>query len=145
MSVSQAEKGRLQKKVARYAWQLRSEMWLNRWIVDILITEYPGEDSDARAAITPINGQYRAELEVATHAAVEGGEFLRHTIVHELLHLWHRDSNDIFRLSLPKELANSAYTLLWASYIQTSELMIDEMAGAWEQTLPLPDWPKEDV
>ncbi len=144
MSVSQAEKGRFQKKVARYVWQLQSEMWLNRWIINVLITEYPGEDSDARGAITPVNGRYKAELEVATYAAVEGGKDLRHVIVHELLHLWHRDSNDVFRLSLPKELADSAWTLLWAAYRQTSELMIDEIAGAWAETLPLPDWPREE-
>ncbi len=140
MGVTQAEKGRLQKKVASYVWKLRSEMWLNRWIINVLITEYPGENSDTRAAITPVNGRYQAELEVATYVAAAGGEDLRHVIVHELLHLWHRDSNDIFRLALPKELADSAYTLLWASYLQTSELMIDEMAGAWAETLPLPEW-----
>ncbi len=140
MSVTQAEKGRLQKKLAQYVWKLRSEMWLNRWIVDVLITEYPGEDSDARASIQPVGGRYRAEMEVATYVAAAGGEDLRHVIVHELLHLWHRDSSDVVRLALPKELGGSAYRLLWESYRQTVELMVDEMAGAWAETLPLPDW-----
>ena len=140
MSVTQAEKGRLQKKVARYVWKLRSEMWLDRWSIDILVTEYPGEDSGNKASIQPVNAQYRAELEVATGVAEAGGEDLRHTVVHELLHLWHRDSSDVFRLALPKALGDSAYTLLWESYRQTVELMVDGMARAWAETLPLPDW-----
>ena len=140
MSVTQAEKGRLQKKLARYVWKLRSEMWLDRWAIDVLITEYPGEDSDALASIQPTSVQYRAELEVATRAAETGGEKLRVTIVHELLHLWHRDSSDVFRLALPKELSHSAYTLLWESYRQSVELMVDGMAYAWAEHLSLPDW-----
>ena len=143
MGITQAEKGRFQKKVASYVWKLRSEMWLNRWTIDVLVTEYPGEDSDARAAITPVNGRYKAELEVATYAAEAGGEDLRHVIVHELLHLWHRDSNDIFRLALPKELSQSAYTLLWEAYRQSLELMVDDMSYAWAEKLPLPEWGNE--
>ena len=138
--MSITEKGRLQKKVARYVWLLRDEMWLTRWAIDILITEYPGEDSDNLASISPTNAQYRAELEVATRAAETGGEKLRQTVVHELLHLWHRDSSDVFRLALPKELSHSAYKLLWESYRQTVELMVDGMAYAWAEKLPLPDW-----
>jgi hypothetical protein len=140
VSVTQAEKGRLQKKVARYVWQLRSEMWLDRWAIDILVTEYPGQSESNLASISPTNARYWAELEVATHAAETGGEKLRHTIVHELLHLWYRDPSDIFRLALPKELSHSACTLLWESYRQSFELMTDQMAGAWAKTLPLPDW-----
>ncbi len=143
MSISQAEKGRLQKKLARYVWKLRDEMWLTRWAINILITEYPGESENSLATISPTNAQYRAELEVATRAAEPGGEDLRQTIVHELLHLWYRDASDIFRLALPKELGNSAYTLLWESYRQTFELMTDGMAHAWGEHLSLPDWPKE--
>ena len=142
MSITQAEKGRLQKKVARYVWQLRSEMWLNRWSIDILITEYPGESESSLASISPTNHQHRAELEVATRAAETGGERLRHTIVHELLHLYGRDTNDVIRLGLRKELSASAYNILWESYRQAMELMVDDMAEAWAETLPLPDWPE---
>ena len=113
MSITQAEKGRLQKKLARYVWLLRDEMWLTRWAINILITEYPGENESNQATIAPTNARYRAELEVATGVAEVGGEDLRHTIVHELLHLWHRDSSDVFRLALPKELSSSAFILLW--------------------------------
>jgi hypothetical protein len=140
MSITQAEKGRLQKKLARYVWLLKEKMWLDRWLINILVTEYPGQSDTNLASISPTNAQYRADLEVATRAVETGGERLRHTIVHELLHLWYRDASDIFRLALPMELANSAYTLLWESYRQTFELMIDEMAGAWAEHLPLPDW-----
>ena len=140
MSITQAEKGRLQKKLARYVWKLRSEMWLDRWAIDILITEYPGQSENNLASISPTNARYRAELEVATRAAETGGEQLRHTVVHELLHLWYRDPSDIFRLALPMELSNSAYTLLWESYRQSFELMVDQMAGAWAEHLSLPDW-----
>ena len=144
MSITQAEKGRLQKKVARYVWQLKEKMWLDRWLINILVTEYPGQSDTTLASISPTTARYEAELEIATRAVEAGGDGLRHTIVHELLHLWYRDSSDIFRLALPMELSNSAYTLLWESYRQTFELMIDEMAGAWSETLPLPDWPKEN-
>ncbi len=140
MSVTQAEKGRLQKKVARYVWKLRSEMWLSRWKVDVLVTEYPGETESNLAWISPTNHQHRAELEVATRVAEEGGERLRQTIVHELLHLYGRDSNDVIRLGLLKELSTSAYNILWESYRQAMELMVDDMAVAWAETLPLPDW-----
>ena len=140
MSITQAEKGRLQKKLARYVWKLRDEMWLNRWAVNILITEYPGESGTALASISPTVASYRADMEVATGVAEAGGEDLRHTVVHELLHLWYRDSSDVFRLALPKELSNSAYTLLWESYRQTFELMVDGMAYAWAEHLSLPDW-----
>ncbi len=143
MSVSQAEKGRLQKKVARYVWKMRSEMWLNRWSIDILVTEYPGENSDNLASISPTNHRHRAELEVATRAAEEGGEPLRQTIVHELLHLYSRDQNDVIRLGLVRELSASAFRILWESYNQANELMVDDMAVAWAETLPLPDWPVE--
>ena len=140
MSITQAEKGRLQKKLARYVWKLRDEMWLTRWAINILITEYPGENESNQATIAPTNARYRAELEVATGVAEVGGEDLRHTIVHELLHLWHRDSSDVFRLALPKELSSSAFILLWESYRQADELMVDQMAYAWAEHLSLPDW-----
>ena len=138
--ITQAEKGRLQKKLARYVWKLRSEMWLDRWTINILITEYPGENEYSRATMAPTNARYQAELEVATGVAETGGESLRHTIVHELIHLWHRDASDVFRLALPKELSNSAYILLWEAHRQADELMVDGMAYAWAEHLSLPDW-----
>lgn len=142
MSVTQAEKGRLQKKVARYVWQLRTEMWLGVWDIDILITEYPGESESNLASISPTNVQHRADLEISTGVAESGGEKLRRTVVHELLHLFTRDTNDVIRLGLPKELSVSAYNILWESYRQAHELCIDDMARAWAEFLPLPDWPK---
>ncbi len=140
MGITHAEKGRLQKKVAAYIWKLRDEMWLGLWRIDVILEDYPGEDSDARAAITPVNGQHRAELEIRPGVAQDGGVTLRHVVVHELIHLWHRDSTDVLRLALPKELSNSAYILLWSAYRQSLELMVDDMAHAWAEKLPLPEW-----
>ena len=118
-------------------------MWLNRWKIDVLITEYPGESESNLASISPTNHRHQAEVEVATRAAEEGGEQLRQTIVHELLHLYGRDSDDIIRLGLRKELSASAYNILWESYRQAMELKVDDMAVAWSETLPLPDWPED--
>ena len=143
MSVTQAEKGRLQKKVAKYLWQLRDEMWLTRWNIDVLVTEYPGESHTTHASIIPTNARHQADIEIAVGIAETGGPTLRHVLVHELLHLYHRDSADQVRLGLIKELATSAYELFWELYRQSIELMIDDMANAWSETLSLPDWPSE--
>ena len=144
MSITHAEKGRLQKKVARYVWQLRGEMWLGIWSIDVMLEDYPGEDSDALAAIQPTTAHHHAEIEIRPGVAQDGGGPLRHVVVHELLHLYHRDASDVLRLSLPKELSTSAYTLLWEAFRQATELMVDDMAHAWAEHLSLPDWPKED-
>lgn len=141
--MTHAEKGRLQKKVARYVWKLRGEMWLGIWSIDVLLEDYPGENSDSLATISPTNAQHRAELEIKPSVAEDGGERLRQTIVHELIHLYHRDASDVLRLSLPKELSTSAYTLLWEAFRQATELMVDDMARAWAEHLSLPDWPKD--
>ena len=140
MGITHAEKGRLQKKVAAYIWKLRDEMWLGLWRIDVILEDYPGESSGNLASISPTTAQHRAELEIRPGVAQDGGEVLRHTVVHELIHLWHRDSTDVLRLALPKELSQSAYTLLWEAYRQSLELMVDDMAHAWAETLPLPDW-----
>ncbi len=140
MSLTHAEIGRLQKKVAKYAWQVRDEMWLGLWSVNVLLTEYPGAGEDALASIIPTSGQHKAELEIRISTANQGGEVLRRTVVHEMLHLYHRDSSDIFRLGLKEELGGSAYRMLWEAYRQQIELMVDDIAHAWESALPLPDW-----
>ena len=144
MSLTHTQKDRLQKKVTRYAAQLRGEMWLDQWYITVLITEYPGDSTHTSASISPANGRHLAELEVSVEAASEGGENLRHILVHELIHLYMRDANDQVRLGLAKELSNSAYILFWETYRQTTELMTDDLSKAWAETLPLPSWPKED-
>lgn len=143
MSLTHTQKDRLQKKVTRYAARLRGEMWLDQWYISVLITEYPGDSTHNSASISPANGRHRAELEVSVEAADNGGETLRHILVHELTHLYLRDSNDLVRLGLIKELSNSAYQLFWESFRQSTELMTDDLARAWAETLPLPDWPKD--
>lgn len=136
MSLSHAEVGRLQKKVAKYVWLVRDEMWLTHWKIDIRLEEL----EDVRATIQPTNNRHLADLILDVSGARAGGVTFRHTVVHELLHLWLRTPNDIIRLTLPDIMSLEGYKVLWESYRQAFELMVDDMAWAWGETLSLPPW-----
>ena len=143
MTVTHKQKGRLQKKVAEYLNQLRTEMRLSQWHIDVLVTEYPGESDSNHASIAPVSARHRASLEVSVEAAEAGGALLRQTLTHELLHLYHRDASDQVRLGLINELSSSTHGVFWELYRQSIEIMVDDLAYAWSEYLPLPDWPEE--
>lgn len=131
-----AELARLQKKVARYVLKMRDSMWLGRWRIEVRVDDL----ENLAGRCEPWDHRHVADITIAIGTATEGGANLRHTVVHELVHLYFRDMHDLVRLGLLKELNQSAYNLFYEAYRQSMELTVEELSHSWAEILPLPDW-----
>lgn len=126
-----------------YVTALRDMLGLRDWTI-FASHEIPeeAEDCNAIASIHPTDGRRRAVLRLARDFREMSPEEQRSALVHELLHLHHRDATDIIRLTLPKVLGGAAFDVLWEDFRQQIELITDNIAVAIAEGLPLPRWPK---
>jgi hypothetical protein len=128
------------KRLKAYIKLLRDELGLSEWA---LVLEYKttGDDGDyeAWATIHPREAKREAEMHVAYDFREQTPEKQRYCLTHELLHLYHRDSVEVMRLTLPKLLGEVGFTAVWEPYRQLTELMVDNMARMLAPRMPLPD------
>lgn len=115
--------------------KLQTTMNLRHW--DILIFRSPAECDQTGAQITPVEGQWIANMHLGKDWATFATKFKRQSLVHELIHVHMQPMNDIMRLGLPRLLSDSAYEAIWESFRQQNEYTVDAMATAFNS---LVDW-----
>lgn len=127
--------------IQAYINQLRDLMGLGRWDVYVAAKRAP---KGARASVDPIEGRAVAGIRLEKGWLDSTPEEMRNDIVHELIHLVHRDQTDLVRAvaceAIPKQ---AAYDVLWGAFRLATEVMVDHLAAVIAPTMPLPDFPKE--
>lgn len=99
---------------------------LERWKIEIKWDE--AADPDAYASITPSAYYDTATLRFATDFGKWERDMAEQTVVHELLHLTHRDIDEVVN-DLDGQLHRDAAILLERRYKQALEQFVDRMAA----------------
>ncbi len=128
----------LTKYVEKYVAILRDQLWLGEWVLEISVVDHPGGNPHSDANCDPFDGQKRAKMEFATRIVDDPAE-LKRTVAHELLHLFHRDQTDVIRLTMQRALGSDAFEILWESFRQQTELMVDNLTTALVPLLANPE------
>lgn len=131
------------EELKEYISWLRNQLGLRDWEI-IMVYEIPDEEGDcnAIASIHPTDGRRRATLRLARDFRELDAEQQRNALIHELIHLHHRDATDIIRLTLPEALGGVAHHVLWENFRQQIELMVDNISVAVADRYPVISWPK---
>lgn len=112
-----------------YVLYLMKELRLPPWKITLEVVKRPGDESGSNVDgwIDPTEGRYRAVMEISDEVREQGGDRLRHTLVHELLHLHHRGVDSVV-LKGPVSLSSQqGYDVLIAWYKTESEQLIDAL------------------
>lgn len=68
-------------------------------------------------------------------------EDMRNDIVHELIHVVHRDQTDLMRKAAAQAIEEqAAYDVLWEGFRLATEVMVDHLATIIAPSMPLPDF-----
>ena len=137
--INHAEAARIQKKTGAYIDELRHAMDLSHWEINVKVVEHPGDLEEGLGYVDTHPHRLLADIEIQLDLARRGGSDLRQTVCHELVHLHHRRTWDLVRLTLPGPLG-FGYDLFWEPFRQSVEEFTDSIATAWAETLPLPSW-----
>ena len=116
----------------KYVREVANQMGLRDW--KIVIDDEPPEDEDAGAFNFVIYGRKVARLRFSTP---ESPEELRHWVTHELLHC-HAALLGWNAQSIEPALSSQEYRIWHGGFHDAVELMIDGVAMAWAEFLPLP-------
>lgn len=104
------------------------------------IHEEPTEE-EVDATIEPVDNRHVANLNVGWDFWRKDPEDQRATIVHELLHLLHRDASDVIRNGAwRQEVPYSLYNTVWEQYRTLIEICVDDLTTIISQFMPLPPW-----
>lgn len=131
-------KKRDRKELGRYVRWVADEIGLRDWTIDLL-TEPCDEDCNAQTRL--IYGRKRAALRVSEGFRAFDLERIRHTIVHELIHLHLAAATNQVDHDIGEHLGATAYDIFWNGWLRNLEYGIDGLAGALAPHLPLIDWP----
>jgi hypothetical protein len=116
------------KAVLAYVMRLAATLGLDGWTIGIAAV--PAVD-DAFATIKPTPGQRHAVLSLCPEFVDLGHQQIRETLIHELLHLCHRDLTEVLidtdDISL---LSRQSYALLCQAQDRAAELMVDQLTRA---------------
>lgn len=115
-----------------YIGTIADQMGLRDWKI-ILLDDAPSDD-DAGAQNELVYGRKVAKLQFA---APESPEELRHWVVHELLHC-HAALLSWNANAIQLALSPQTFDVWHGSFEDAAELMIDGVAAAWAEMLPLP-------
>ena len=122
-----------------YIWQLRDLMGLHRWDLFIAAERAP---KGARAAVLPSDGRAIAGLSFCKGWFDSTPDDMRNDIVHELIHIIHRDQTDLVRLSTFDVLERSTYIVLASAHKSATEVMVDHLTAIIAPFMPLPNFTK---
>lgn len=111
--------------IGEYISHLAGDLGLGDW--KLMLVHAPCE-SDANGYVEPTDHRKRARISLGSDFADLDLDEKRHTLLHELLHLRHRDATDVIRLGLVGQLGNAAFQVLWECFRQQTELWTDGMA-----------------
>lgn len=120
-----------------YLWQLRDLMGLGRWDVYLGAKRAP---KGCLASVLPCEGRAVANVSVSKHWWDLPAHEQRDTLVHELIHLVHRDQTDLIRCAAMHGLDRTTYRVLWEAHRLATEVMVDHLTSIIAPTMPLPDF-----
>lgn len=123
--------------VQAYINEIRDLMGLRHWDIYVSTKRAP---KGALASIHPTDGRALAPLSLSKGWMGRPAEDQRLDIVHELIHVIHRDQTDLVRLSTLDVLDRPAYLVLISAHRSATEVMVDHLATIIAPTMPLPDF-----
>jgi hypothetical protein len=131
------------RNIQSYLDELKPLLGLQPWDVFVAAEATDSEDDDAVASVHPTEGRRVAGVRIGPGWADQSAEVKRDTLVHELLHLVHRDQTDIIRCGLASSgyLPQPTFDLLWETFRLATEVMVDHLTGLL--TPHLPEWHTE--
>lgn len=118
-----------------YIWDIRDRLNLHHW--DTFLADEAAEKG-TNASVHPVPGRFVAGIHVASNWLDLEESERRNTIVHELLHLVHRDQTEVIRCGLQDAgyLPNKAFTMMWRMFELHTEAMVDHLASVLAPTMP---------
>lgn len=121
--------------IQAYIYRIRDLMGLSHW--DVFLAKEPAPKG-AHAAVEPCEGRLVASLHLAQGWMDRADDDKRNDIVHELLHVLHRDQTDTIRCGLLRSgyLPDKASAMLWAQFHAHTEVMVDHLASVIAPTMP---------
>lgn len=126
--------------ICRYIRDTANTLTLRDWQIHIL--DLTPDREDTMACIKAVYGRRVAEIKLARDWWDNPPEKLRHTIVHELLHL-HHDGMDTVLHGLKPTLGEAIYNPVYEAFRWQMEVATDAVADAIGPLLPLPEIPTE--
>lgn len=124
--------GREGDRIVQFVSDVLHTARMPRWTV--LLMDKPAP-KDCHAVIRPTDGRHVAELSVSRGWMKLDEQERCEVLVHEALHLVHRDLSDLIRVDLCASgyLPSKAYQLLWAGFRREQELMVDHLAAVFAE------------
>ena len=126
-----------------YLTDIRDRLGLSHW--DVYLAAEEPESDDVHASIEPTDGRFVAPVRLARDWFDRSPRDQRNDVVHELLHLTHRDLTDHVRLTILTSgyIPAAAYDSLWNPARLAAEQMVDHLAAVLSPMVPEPDFTAE--
>lgn len=117
---------------------IRDHMGLSHW--DVFLAKEPAREG-ACAMVEPVEGRQVAPIFLCQGWWDRSDDDKRNDIVHELLHVLHRDQTDLIRCGLSRSgyLPKKTRIMLWDRFSAATEVMVDHLASVIAPTMP--PWP----
>lgn len=124
--------------IQSYLSQISDLLGLQRWDIYVAAERAP---KGARASVLPVEGRALAGVSFAQTWLSSTPQEMRNDIVHELLHVVHRDQTDLIANAGAKAIdAQGAYDVLWEAFRLATEVMVDHLTSIIAPSMPLPDF-----
>lgn len=128
--------------ILRFITLARSHLRLDQW--DIILMLEPPDDDDAIMDVTPTENHYSTQIRVSKEWPDLPDAVKKDTVVHELIHLLHRDLNDLINDMTYGDSSSSQdnTNACQGAYMRIVERMVSQLtrtiADGWEQEWPAP-------
>ena len=124
--------------VGAYVRYVANLMGLRDWTFELQYDPPPNEDTFAM--VRPVYGRKVASVWFCRAFAEMDAEKARHTVVHELAHVVTNQITAVLRQVGPGLVGEAAWTVLWESTRERSEIATDQIADILDSFMPLIDW-----
>jgi len=132
------EREAIAEEIGDYVVALAANLGLRDWVFTIRVNP---RKKGYQAMVVPTQGRRIAQIRIGPEFKTLSPNTQRNAIVHELLHLHHRDTADLIRIRLgPKVMSQLLYDVVWAQYKELEELATDTLATAIDRMFPFPPW-----
>jgi hypothetical protein len=129
-----------------YTRTLADMMGLRDWFITVNFgeidnpPEYDADGLQVDGVCEPIPNQRKAKITYRPNVDDNSPYYIRHLVVHELLHCHFVPMREYPRAILDKQLPQVGYDIFMGGYDMRWEECIDNIAAAWALQLPLIGW-----